>query len=79
MLVVGEGRRGWGDCRIRADRPGLPLRRARRSGPCTNEAIGLHLLGWRGSATCRVQSLIMQRIQGNASLSLPQIPGVFLG
>ncbi len=79
MLVVGEGVEVGEIAAFELTGPDFRFAGHAEVVHVTNEAIGLHLLGWRGSATCRVQSLIMQRIQGNASLSLPQIPGVFLG
>lgn len=46
----------------------------------TGEAMGLHLLGWRGPASRRVQSLVTRRIRGDArDASLSDVPGVFLG
>jgi hypothetical protein len=80
MLVVGRGVDVGDVAAFQLSGPDFRFSGYAEAVHLTGGAIGLHILGWRGPATRRVQSLIAQRIRGTGRyLFLSEVPGEFLG
>jgi hypothetical protein len=80
MLVAGEGAEVGDVAAVELSGRDFRLAGHAEVVHVTSGATGLHVLGWNGPASRRVQSLIMRRIRADGGPgSLWQIPGEFLG